>query len=411
MPIDKELEELFNDPLLDDIGREDLSLFNVPDSFKPTEKDKPDYVARRVPCANFADYAAGFQLVQKELKTGKRSIKKFKANALKAGNYYIIGGVILLLDYVDDLVEKTKRKKKDARTRCIYENGTESDIFLDTLRRSLTAEGYFVTESSDTNETVFDTKFEVTVDDKQDGWIYVLRSLSPNPQISNQKDLYKIGYTITPIEKRIANAANESTYLMDKVEIVATWKTYNMNTQKLEALIHSFFSAVQFRMQLVDAAGSRFTALEWYVVPLGIVENVINRIIDGSIIHYRYNPALISLEQLPEKEQEDSKRSYDTKGLKVLTLIIKQMWLDEILADRKTIEYRQLKQTQLGKYTWVSNEDGKRYLTKYDLIRFYVGYNKDRQTALVEVTDTTYDGENQLVEYHLGRVLEKKNLK
>jgi len=132
---------------------------------------------------------------------------------------------------------------------------------------------------------------------------------------------------------------------------------------------------------------------------------VINRIIDGSIIHYRYNPSLFTLEQLPEKE--NSKEKFDTTGLKVLNLIIKQAWLDEILAGRKTIEYRQLKQSQLGKYTWVSNEDGKRYLTKYDLIRFYVGYSKDRQTALIEITDTTYDGENQLVVYHLGKILEK----
>lgn len=405
MPIDKELEELFNDPLLDDIGKEDLSLFVVPENLKTTEKDKPDYVARREPCVNFSDYEAGFKKVHTELKTGKRSIKKFNANALKSGNYYVIGGVLLLLEYVDDLVEKTKRKKKDARTRCIYDNGTESDIFLDTLRRSLTSEGYFVTESIDTNDTVFDSKFEVTVDDKQDGWIYVLRSLSTNPQISSQNDLYKIGFSTTPVEKRIANAANDTTYLMNKVKIVATWKTFNMNTQKFEALIHSFFSAVQFKMQLVDSSGARFTALEWYVAPLGIIESVINRIIDGSIIHYRYNPSLFTLEQLPEIENTNEK--YDTTGLKVLTLIIKQAWLDEILAGRKDIECRQLKQSQLGKYTWVSNEDGKRYLTKYDLIRFYVGYLKDRQTALVEIIDTTYDGENQLVEYHLGQILEK----
>ena len=216
--------------------------------------------------------------------------------------------------------------------------------------------------------------------------------------------MYLKQYTITPVEKRIANAANDSTYLMDKVEIVATWKTFNMNTQKFEALIHSFFSAVQFRMQLVDASGARFVAREWYVAPLGIIESVINRIIDGSIIRYRYNPSLFTLEQLPEKEY--SKEKFDTTGLKILTLIIKQAWLDEILAGRKTIEYRQLKQSQLGKYTWVSNEDGKRYITKYDLIRFYVAYIKARQTALIEITDTTYDSENQLVEYHLGRVLE-----
>lgn len=407
MPIDKDLEEIFNDPLLDNISHEDLSLFDVPENLKSFEKEKPDYVARRVLCENFSDYEDGFKRIHRELKTGKRNLRKFNAHPIQAGNYYFIGGVLLLLEYIDELVEKTKRKKKDARTRCIYENGTESDIFLDTLRRSLTSEGYFVTESIDTNESVFQNKFEITVGDIQDGWIYVLRSLSLNPQISGQKDLYKIGFSTTPVEKRIANATNDTTYLMDKVVIVAAWKTFNMNTQKFEALIHTFFSAVQFRMQLVDPSGARFTAREWYIVPLGIIESVINRIIDESIIHYRYNPSLSSLEQIQEKSQDSAKEKYDTTGLKVLTLIIKQVWLDEILAERKKIEYRQLKQTQLGKYTWVSNEDGKRYLTKYDVIRFYVGYNKDRQTALIEITDTTYDGENQLVEYHLGKILEK----
>lgn len=404
MPIDNELEELFNDPLLDDIGKEDLSLFLVPENLKSIERDKPEYVARRVHCVNFSDYEEGFKKVHFDLKNGKRTLLKFKTQALQENNYYISSGVLVFLEQISEL-QKEKNGTLNGRTRCIYENGTESDILLDTLRKSIYLDGYIVTKNSDEDQNDLNANFGVTVDDKQDGWIYVLRSLSSNPQISGQKDLYKIGYSTTPVEKRIVNATNDTTYLMDNVEIVGAWKTYNLNTQKFEALIHSFFSAVQFKMQLVDPSGARFTAREWYVAPFGIIESVIHRIIDGSIIHYRYNPSLCTLEQLPEKE--NAKEGYNTTGLKVLTLIIKQVWFDEILAGRKDIEYRQLKQTQLNKYTWVSNEDGKRYLTKYDVIRFYVGYNKDRQTALVEITDTTYDGVNQLVEYHLGRILEK----
>lgn len=408
MLIDKELEEIFNDPLLDSISMEDVSLFDVPEELKSADRTSPDYVAQRIPCANFSDYEHGLKKVQQELQNGIRSLHKLtKSDTLKAGSYYITGGVLLYLEHIDTLFEKATRKKKDARTHCIYENGTESDIYLDSLRRSISSEGYFVTESIETNEDYLQEKFGITLDDKQDGWIYVLRSLSNNPQISEQKDLYKIGYSTTPVEKRIANAANDTTYLMDKVEILGAWKTYNLNTHKLEALIHSFFNAVQFKMQLVDQSGAYYTAREWYIVPLGIVESVINKINDGSIIHFRYNPSLKSLEELPAKEQDNSRLKYDTKGLKVLTLSIKKVYFDEILVGTKKTEYRQLKQTQLGKLTWVSNEDGKRYITKYDLIRFCVGHNKDSQTALVEIIDTTYDGDNKIVEYHLGEILEK----
>jgi hypothetical protein len=135
MPIDKELEELFNDPILDDIGKEDLSLFEVPENLKTTEKDKPDYVARRVPCVNFSDYEAGFKKVHIELKTGKRSLLKFKKQALQQGNYYISGGILVYLDQISEL-RKEKNGTLNGRTRCIFENGTESDILLDTLRKS-----------------------------------------------------------------------------------------------------------------------------------------------------------------------------------------------------------------------------------------------------------------------------------
>ena len=108
-----------------------------------------------------------------------------------------------------------------------------------------------------------------------------------------------------------------------------------------------------------------------------------------------------------KEEEEEVKKKFDTSGMKILSLIIKKVWFDEIIAGRKKIEYRELKQTTLSRYTWVSNEDGKRYLKKFDAIRLNVGYNKNRESALVEVADTTFDADGQIVEYHLGEVLEK----
>jgi len=406
MNIDKELEKVFEDPLLENVGKEDLSLFDVPENLKKSVKDKPDYVAQRVPCANFSDYEHGFKQVHSELQSGKRSVKQLKkTQSLQAGSYYIVGGVMLYLEHIDELFEKEKRKKKDARTRCIYENGTESDVYLDTLRRSITSDGYMITENADESDDFLQRNMGINPDDVQDGWIYVLSSLSEHPEIKNQPNLYKIGFSTIPVEQRIANAKNEPTYLMDKVKLISSWKTYNMNTHKFEKLIHQFFSAVQFRFEVKDEKGNKYRANEWYLVPLGIIETVISRIVDKSIVDYRYNPSLQSLEKIEKKEIVEKK--YDTSGMKVLTLNIKQVFFDAIMAGDKDIEARDLKSTTINRYTWLNKEDGKRYLKVYDAIRFYVGYNKDRESALVEVVDTTFDPHDQAVLYFLGKILEK----
>ncbi len=336
-------------------------------------------------------------------------IKKLtKTQALHAGGYYITGGMLLLLEHIDELFVKEKRKKKDARTRCIFENGTESDIFLDTLRRSITSDGYIVTELQEADSG--DLFSEQTIDPKDihDGWIYVLKSLSEEPDIKNQDHLYKIGFTTTPIEQRIANAKNEPTYLMENVECIASWKTFNMHTQTFENLIHQVFSAVKFHTTVNDNEGKKHHPREWYVVPLGIIETVVNRIIDRSILNYRYNHELQSLELIEGKSDDAAPKSkYDTKGMKVLTLIIKKVFFDLIMEGEKTIEYRELRPSTLNRYTWQSNEDGKRYLKEFDAIRFYVGYNKNRKSALVELVKTTYNVEEHEVEYHLGKILEQ----
>ena len=91
----------------------------------------------------------------------------------------------------------------------------------------------------------------------------------------------------------------------------------------------------------------------------------------------------------------------------MLTLNIKKMYFDEIISGMKKIEYRELKQSTLNKYTYIDEADGKRYLRRYDALRLFVGYNRDRESALVQVTDITYN--EGVVEYHLGMVLEVIN--
>lgn len=117
--------------------------------------------------------------------------------------------------------------------------------------------------------------------------------------------------------------------------------------------------------------------------------------------------------------------------MKILTLIIKQKYFDEILAGTKTQEFREIRPSSQSKYCELDEEgfckevDGVFIPRKYDAIRFYVGYNKNRASALVEVKDANIelfvdendefilqvqDGieyyKSQIV-YDLGRVIEK----
>ena len=125
--------------------------------------------------------------------------------------------------------------------------------------------------------------------------------------------------------------------------------------------------------------------------------------------------------------------------MKILNLIIKQRFFDEILAGTKPKEYREIRPTMSKKYVYYVC-DGKAYddpdalpddgevdvmPIEYDAIRFFVGYNKDRDSALVEVKGATielfadengndivyeYKGKEYIAAqmvYDLGAVIEK----
>ena len=401
MDIDKELEEIFDDPLLK-LNAEEQSLFDIPqDMRRVIAKKKADYVAQHKLCENFQDYKLLFAKVHQELKEGKRSLVKINKTAtLAAGRFYYVGGQMLLLEHIGEL-KRSSNCLPDARTRCIYENGTESDILLQTLRKSVVGDGYAISELQEETDSHFFSNKDIVSDDNVTGYIYVLSSLSGDPAVKDEKNLYKIGFTTNTVEQRVANAENDPTYLMAPVKIVATYKVVNLNSQKFEDLVHQLLMAVQFQVVVYDEKGIAHQPQEWFIVPLPVVDVIIKKIMDGTIVGYTYNPQMECLEKRIVKAMS----TFDTTGMKVLTLNIKKIYFDEIMSGTKKIEYRELKQTTLNKYTYIDEADGKRYLRRYDALRLFVGYHKDRESALVQVTDITYN--DGVVEYHLGLILEK----
>ena len=398
--IDKELEAIFDDPLLK-MTEDEERLFDIPqDMRRVIAKKKADYVAQHKLCENFDDYKPLFEKVHKELREGLRSLVKINKTAtLTEGRFYFVGGQMLLLEQIGEL-KRSSNFLPDARTRCIYENGTESDILLQTLRKNVVGDGYAISELREEAEAQFFSNSDITTEDKVTGYIYVLSSLSDNPDIKNERNLYKIGFTTDSVEQRISNAINEPTYLMAPVKIEASYKVVNLNSQKFEDLVHQLLKSVQFQVSVYDNKGIEYQPQEWFVVPLPVVDVIIKKIMDGTIVGYTYNPQMECL----EKRIVKAKSTFDTTGMKVLTLNIKKIYFDEIISGSKKIEYRELKQTTLNKYTYLDESDGKRYLRRYDALRLFVGYNKDHESALVQITDITYN--EGIVEYHLGMVLD-----
>ena len=402
MDIDKELEKIFDDPLLSDITAKEAGLFDIPQDMKDViGRKQADYVAQRKPCEDFYKYAEGFKKVHSDLKAGKRSLVRIaKTVNLKEGHYYIVSGQMVFLEKILESYEGTNHAI-DGRTRCIYENGQESDILLQTLRKSVMGDGYGVTELDSEMERSFFRHGTSNGEDIVTGYIYVLRSLSKDPEISCKKDLYKIGFSTNRVEDRIAYAENEPTYLMAPVEIVASHKVMNLNSHKFEDIIHKVLKSVQMNIKVYDANGVEHQPREWFVVPFGIIEIIIQRILDGTIVNYLYNPKL----QCLEKQIKQNSSKYDTQGMNILTLRIRQILFNEIVGGTKTVERREIKQTTLNRYTYIDPADGKRYLRRFDALRFIVGQGgHGGDNVLVSVVDTTYaDG---IVEFHLGEILD-----
>ncbi len=280
---EEQLEAILNDPLLADIeDGADLGLFDVPEYMRQRleARKEAEYIGKRRPCENFDKYAYGFKEIQQGLKSDKYKLVKFSIKRLKVGSYFVEDGMIGYLAAFDD--EGVNRHgDRDGRTRVIYENGAESDIKYKTIAKNLSVTGYSVVDCSDMTDDEFEQCFTLTDKDVESGTIYVLRSKSSRPEIAAIKDLYKIGFTVTSVESRIANAKNEPTYLCADVEVVATWKVYNVKSSTFEALIHKLFASVQLQIT-VDGHRPK----EWFIAPFKVIEEAVNAIIIGKQIEY-----------------------------------------------------------------------------------------------------------------------------
>ena len=153
-------------------------------------------------------------------------------------------------------------------------------LYKDKASRRITEPGFGPLFSEDEEE-----------DDLATGYIYVLRSKSEHPFVAqNRSVIHKIGVTGGDVKSRVANARKDPTYLLADVEIVATFKLANVNRKALEALLHKFFGSARLDLELKDRFGAQVEPREWFLVPLPVIDEAIEKLKEGTIGGFRYDP-------------------------------------------------------------------------------------------------------------------------
>jgi len=245
-------------------------------------------IANRTPCKEFDKFKPLFEAVQTEIENGIREIKPFRDYAeILEGDFFILTGQKA---YVVEVGEEFlgEHGRPDARLRVIYDNGTESDLLMRSLQRALNKDpaGRRITDNSP--GPLFSGVMEGEA--LASGTIYVLRSQSDHPVIDKSRDvIHKIGVTSGSVEKRIANAKLDPTFLMAEVEVVAEYTLYNISRSKLEKLIHKFFNSARLDIEINDRFGHPVVPREWFLVPLFVIDEVVEKIKDGTISEYVYD--------------------------------------------------------------------------------------------------------------------------
>ncbi|ANJ93393.1 GIY-YIG nuclease family protein [Serratia plymuthica] len=274
---------------LDDIFSDDeegLLNFSSPEIFSlkhinNERKEQPDEIAQRQPCPDFQRFEPLFHSLHGGLKNGVFSLERF-THKLKVveGDFFILNG---LLGYVYTVGEHLEQYSSyNARLHLVFENGTEMNMLYQSLTHGL------VRDKDGRKVDLNGQKLQPSDEAIQTGLIYVLATMSTDAAlIPYKQNLYKIGFTETTVEQRVKNAENDRTFLEAPVRLVATSQCFNLNAQRLEALVHGFLAARRLNVTLKSHCGHIYTPREWFNVPLVTVQSVIQHIVDGSISLYR----------------------------------------------------------------------------------------------------------------------------
>lgn len=260
------------------------------------DKRAAEEIADRKPCADFEAFQPLFEHIANEIKSGLRQSQPITAGnrSIELGDFFVLDGVTVYVAEVGEPL-KTTAGEVDRRLRLVFANGTESNLLLRSLQRAFYDDpSARRLVSPETGQLSFGGELEA--DDVESGTIYVLRSDSDHPYVKQHRDLiHKVGVTGGKVETRIANAEIDSTYLLAKVEVVATYKLAGINRSRMENLFHKLFATARLDITIQDRFGRPVQPKEWFLIPLFVIDETVSRIRDGSITEYVYDPKAAKL--------------------------------------------------------------------------------------------------------------------
>lgn len=285
---------------MDVVGADEEAITTLRHVRSSAEKKAAEEIANRQKCEDFSTFKPLFDKVQQELDSGLRETRRFERKAeIEKGRFYILAGQKA---YVADMEQPSTNEhgNVDARLRVIYDNGTESNLLMRSLQKAL--------QQDENGRRIIEPHAgplfsgEAEEGDERSGIVYVLRSKSDNPLVAaNRTVVHKIGVTGGSVERRIANAKLDPTFLLADVEVVATYRLYNINRSKLENVIHRVFGPGKLDISIKDRFGNPVVPREWFLVPLQAIDEAIERIKDGTIGDYQYDPSGAALRPLAKK--------------------------------------------------------------------------------------------------------------
>ena len=246
-------------------------------------------IAGREVCRDFESFEHLFEQIRADLEAGvRRTRDSARQEDIDVNSVFVVKGQLAYVAEKGEEFKPSGKNAMDARLRVVFDNGTESNLLLRSLQRSLYGDDRSRLVTSPDAGPLFSNSAE---EGDETGTIYVLRSESKLPEIVPIRDaILKIGVTGGDVKARVAGAHTDPTYLLGGVKVVDEYKLYNVNRAKLERMLHYIFRQARLQVSIKDRFGKPFVPREWFMVPPNAVNQAVDFIRSGEIRHYRYDP-------------------------------------------------------------------------------------------------------------------------
>jgi hypothetical protein len=261
------------------------------------EVSRPEEVGQRTVCKDFDIFKPLFDAVQQDISSDRRKVIPYaKDSSVEKGNLFILSGQAV---YVAEVGEPFTGSdgRNEHRLRVIFDNGVESNQLMHSLQKRLWDDKTSRRITDLSMGPLFDG--EPDKDDQASGFIYVCRSHSDHPLIAKNKSIvHKIGVTNRSIDSRLSGAVDDPTFLFAKAELVASFELYNINSHKLETLLHKIFASVRLEIEIPDRFGKTYRPQEWFCVSLDTIQDAVEKLKEGSLNNYQFNIETGLLEEI-----------------------------------------------------------------------------------------------------------------